>query len=300
MQAVLLCGLATTGLALLGVYLLDKTEDGHIMGLYGDYVIPAGAMLVGFVASSGYGLASWLTGTKITAKLLCVILLLQFIAYFAAQYIEFRSQQLVHFDGTPVGFFEYYDAVARTFAWKQHNGQPGEPLGGWGYVFRILEVIGFVGGSLVAPAILFKVPYCQSCQRYMKTRELVTWGASVPAKKIKKSDVAGAEAHRAEQVQAFDSGKQIWDGLKEAAATSETEGFRTKLAELQPKKKAAGKLPQRLTLKLIHCRHCFTGRLRLMLVSGQGREVSEKQVDQVPVEPEFVYSIVSPGAKTGT
>jgi hypothetical protein len=299
MQAVLLCGLSTTGVALLGVYLLDVgTKDCHIMGLYGDYVIPAGAMIVGFVASSGYGVASWLTGTKITRTLLWTILALQFIAYFAAQYIEFRSLHLLHLDGRPVGFFEYYDAAARAFAWEQHNGQPGEPLGAWGYLFRGLEVLGFVGGSLIAPLVLCKVPYCQSCQRYMKTRELTIWAASVPAKKIKKSDVAVAEAYQAEQQQAFEKGKEVWTVLKQAASASETSEFQAKILALQPEKKAAGRLPQRMTLKLVYCRHCLGGRLRLELVSGQGRETSAKEIEQVAVEPHFVHALNSPAVRS--
>jgi hypothetical protein len=294
-QAVLFSGLATTGLALLGVYLLDAgTDDCHIMGLYGDYVIPAGAMFVGLIASSGYGLASWLTGTRITRALLCTILVFQFAAYFAAQYIEFHGLHLIHPDGTSVGFFEYFDVVARAFAWKQRNGQPGAPLGLWGYAFRGLEVVGFVGGSVIAPLILRKVPYCQSCQRYMKTRELITWAASVRAKKIKKSDVSAAEAHRTEQQQAFDGGKQVWAALNQAASASETAEFQAKLLALQPQKKAATKLPQRLTLKLVHCRRCHSGWLRLDLVSGQGREFCSKEIERVPLEPEFVGAVISP------
>jgi hypothetical protein len=111
------------------------------MGWYANYVIPAGAIIVGIAASSGYGLASWFTGVKITRSLLWIVLVLQFTAYFAAQYIEFIGLHLIHPDsGQPVGFFEYYDLVARTFAWKQSDGSMGQPLGAWGYFFRGLEV----------------------------------------------------------------------------------------------------------------------------------------------------------------
>jgi hypothetical protein len=292
---VLASGLATTAFALLGVYLLDvKTKDCHIMGWYADYVLPAGAVMVGLVASSGYGLASWLTGTKITRALLWAVLGAQFLAYFAAQYIEFYNLHLIHQDGSPVGFFEYFDVVARSFAWKQHNGQFGAPLGIWGYAFRGLEIVGFVGGSLFAPLLLCKVPYCQSCQRYMRTRELITWAASVPVKKIKKSDVAALEAHQAEQKRAFENGKEVWMLLKEAAATSEATDFHAKLVGLQPQKKAATRLPQRLILKLVYCRRCCSGRLRLDLLAGKGREISRRELEQVPLQPEFVRAISSP------
>jgi hypothetical protein len=52
--------------ALVGVYLLaTNTKDFNIMGWYANYVLPIGALLVGLVASSGYGIASWITGQKI-------------------------------------------------------------------------------------------------------------------------------------------------------------------------------------------------------------------------------------------
>src|SRR5258708_3259201 len=165
---VILAGLASTALALVGVYILDvRASDFHIMGWYADYVLPVGALIVGVAASSGYGLASWFSGVKITRTLLLIVLALQLGAYFAALYIEFANLHLVHrLDGSQVGFFEYYDFIARGFAWKQSNGSTGEPLGLWGYFFRGLEVVGFVGGSLIAPLALFKARYCAECQRY--------------------------------------------------------------------------------------------------------------------------------------
>src|SRR5882724_1379964 len=102
---VLFYGLASTALALFGVYLLDRTTtDFHIMGWYANYVLPIGAFIVGIVASSGYGLASWFSGIKITRGLLWLVLGLQLIVYFGVQYIEFASLKLVHKDNRPVGF----------------------------------------------------------------------------------------------------------------------------------------------------------------------------------------------------
>ena len=40
----------------------------------------------------------------------------------------------------------------------------------WGYFFRLLEILGFVGGSLIAPAALGAAAYCDLCQVYMKTK----------------------------------------------------------------------------------------------------------------------------------
>src|SRR5262245_22630652 len=89
---VLQSGLITSALALAGVYWLNKnTDDFNIMGWYADYIIPVGAVIVGFAAGSGYGLASWYTGVRISRWLLVTVLLLQAVSYVAAEYVEYRD-----------------------------------------------------------------------------------------------------------------------------------------------------------------------------------------------------------------
>jgi len=289
---VLVCGLATTALALLGVYILDrKADDFHIMGWYANYILPVGAVIVGVVASSGYGLASWFSGIKITRSLLWIVLALQLGAYFAAQYIEFKGLGLIHKNGKPVGFVEYFDFAARSFAWKQKDGSPGEPLGMWGYAFRGLEILGFAAGGLIVPLALRKSPYCQACQRYMRTRELGFVPASVPAKKIKKSDEAGKAEQEAAQQQAFDRGQQTVETLKQSALGAKATDFQKALAELTAGKKQTLKLPARIGLHLVHCRRCYAGWLRANLLIGQGNEIKTTELSRTDLHAEFVRTI---------
>jgi hypothetical protein len=284
---VLICGLVTTGLALFGVFAADRyADDFHIMGWYANYVLPIGAFLVGLVAASGYGVASWLSGTKITRGLLWTIVALQILAYFGAQYIEFRGLKI------PISFFEYYDFTARSFAWKQHDGTPGQPLGMWGYCFRLLEVAGFVFGGLVVPLAMLKAPYCPACQLYMKTKQLTVFPASVPVRKVKKSDPAGQAAYETEQQQAIDQGKQTLGTLQQFAAKSDSAGFRKQLNELQPGQKAAGKLPGRFFLKLVHCKRCACGQLVSAHQLGQGNQIKTTELARAEVQPDFVRAIL--------
>ena len=89
---VLMSGVITSVVALAGVYWLGKnTDDFHIMGWYANYVIPVGAMIVGVAAASGYAVASWLTGTRISRGLLLAVLVLQTGAYVTAEYVEYRD-----------------------------------------------------------------------------------------------------------------------------------------------------------------------------------------------------------------
>jgi hypothetical protein len=289
---VILSGLATTAVALLGVYILDVTsEDFHIMGWYANYVLPAGAIIVGVVASSGYGLASWFTGIKITRKLLWTVLALQTIAYFAAQYIEFKQLHLVHQEGHEVGFLEYFDAVARSFAWKQDDGSPGQPLGMWGYFFRGLEILGFAAAGLIVPAALRKSPYCEPCQRYMRTKVLCLIPASLPRKKIKKRDTEGKANHEAEQNQAFERGKGLLESLRLAAVANKSPEFQTALTELGARRKETGKLPLRISVSLVRCLGCHSGSLEVALLAGQGNKIQRTGLGATPLEQDFVRAI---------
>jgi hypothetical protein len=290
---VLICGLITTSLALAGVYLLDKSgADIHIMGLYANYILPVGAMIVGVVAASGYGLASWLSGIKITRSLLGIVLVLQLFAYFGAQYIEFHGRHLVHLkDGTPVGFLEYFDQAARMMAWKKDNGELGEPLGAWGYAVRALEILGFVGGGLIVPLLMRKAPYCEACQRYMRTRQLGFVPASVPIKKVKKSDIAGTAAYQTEQQQASDNGKQTVESLKLLAIGDKAGDFQKTIADLALSKKQTMKLPGRFSLQMVHCRRCFAGSLVAKLLLGQGKQMKQSEFTRAELHSEFVRSI---------
>ena len=93
------------------------------------------------------------------------VLLLQTGAYVAAEYVEYGDvmdglRQRGQMIGPEPSFPQYYDFKARSFAWKNGN-QPGQPLGGWGSVFVVLGAAGFILSGLIAPAVLYAVPYCE-------------------------------------------------------------------------------------------------------------------------------------------
>ncbi len=155
-------GLVTTVLTLGIVMLLNATiEDFNIMGWYAVFIIPAGAILVGAGAGSGYGLVSWVSGRKVGGLPLATVLLIQLVAYCGAQWLEFRSLDFVHENGTPVSFFEYFDATTRSMTFTfRHSSNPTGELGILGYLFRGLELLGFALGGLVIPGMLKAKPYC--------------------------------------------------------------------------------------------------------------------------------------------
>src|SRR6185369_13277737 len=203
---VMLAGVITTALTVLGVWWLDNnTTDFNVMGWYADYVIPAGALLVGMAAGSGYGIASYLTGYRIRRGLLLAVLAVQLGAYAAAQYLEFRSitreGPLVDEDGETLTFARFYHLRAISFTWTEH-GVTGKPIGQWGYLFLGLGVLGFALGGVIAPAVLMKKPYCEPCELYMKSQTLALVAASVRARRVSKKDPAAQAAYQDEQARA--------------------------------------------------------------------------------------------------
>jgi hypothetical protein len=297
---VLQTGLITTAIALFGVYWLNWHADTQPMGWYVNYVIPIGAIIVGLVAGSGYGIASWLSGLRIGRGLLVAVLALQTCAYIAAEYIEYRDVltelESLNASGNGVvelpSFPEYYDFKARNFAWKPER-TGGEPtaLGGWGYFFVLLGAAGFIFSSLIAPGILMGVPYCDNCQRYMSTKLLGIVPASVPHKKVKKSETAALEAYQKEQEQATDAGEASLQRLRDAITASDSERFKSELAAAGDRK-ANDKLPRRLHVSLSWCKGCESGRLLPKAVEGQGKQMKITKLPTTDASPEFVRAML--------
>jgi hypothetical protein len=297
--AVLLSGLVTSAVTLAGVYWLGRnTDEFHIMGWYANYVIPAGAMIVGIAAASGYAVASWLIGTRISRGLLLAVLFLQTGAYVTAEYADYRDvmdglTQRGLMIGREPSFLEYYDFKARSFAWNKPGpgNQAGQPLGGWGYVFVLLGAVGFILSGLIAPAVLYAVPYCERCQRYMKRKLLGVLPASVPAKKIVKGDHAAQEAHAKEQEQFAVNADEAIVRLHAAIAEGRTDRIKQELLAAGAIK-ANEKLPKRIRVSLTWCKGCQEGRIILALASGNGQSLKEIKLAEVPVPAPFVCAML--------
>ena len=295
---VLMSGLITTAFTLGGVYWLSRsTDDVHIMGWYANYVIPAGAMIVGAAASSGYAIASWLTGTRISRALLAAVLLIQTGAYVAAEYVEYidvmdtlRQRGLLV--GQEPSFPQYYDFKARSFAWKpEGKGNQPQPMGGWGYIFVLLGAAGFIVSGLFSPALLYKVPYCELCQRYMKRKVLGVLPASVPAKKIAKKDQSAQEAYAKEQELAVVKADAALARLRAAIEEGSIDTAKQELRAAGAVK-ANEKLPRRVRVTLAWCKGCREGRIILTQVSGAGKELQAVELAQYAADCTFVSEML--------
>ena len=292
---VILSGMATTALALVGVYYQAEMEGRSIMGVYANFIIPAGPLLVGLVASSGYGIASWKTGVKITRGLWWTVVALMLAAYVCAQYIEFANLELTYENGETVGFLAYYDHLARSFAWRQADGSAGEPFGLLGYGMRALEVLGFIGGGLLVPLVLRHSAYCEGCQLYMRTKALATIPASVATRKIAAKDTAAQDAYAREQEEAAHAGQLRLDAMQDAAAAGRIVELQDAIALLRADRKATEKLPGTVAVSLVHCPCCSAGRMEAHLVMNRGNQHTRTDVGTTPLAAGMVQALRQSG-----
>ena len=302
---VVAAGLLTTAITLAGVYIAKMRGKENIMGWYANYVIPIGAILVGLAASSGYAIASWTVGVKIRRGLLLVILGLMLLSYFAAEYVEFGGARYVQ-NGVIVqagkkiptfrriGFWEYFDLKAVNWTWKKKNSydtSEGEPLGKTGYAFVLLGITGFCFSGLLIPLLVSRAPYCDLCERYMKTKSVALFPALLPYKKISKKETAAQAQQNAENQRLFEQATARLVQLVAHAQAGDVEGYRRDISQPSGERKSAGKLLRRLEVHLMFCPLCSTGRLQPAWLTGQGKQLTRTALPKVDLAPEFVREV---------
>jgi hypothetical protein len=300
---VIAAGLFSTVLALTGVYFANRAGE-HIMGLYGNYIIPAGAIIVGMAASSGYAWASWQLGVKVRRKLLLVILGLMFVSYFAAEYVEFGGARYVQTGSvviagtsTPtyrrIGFWEYFHRKAVNWTWKKKYSYEvaGEPLGMAGYFFVLLGIMGFCLSGLIIPAALGRKPYCELCERYMKTRNIALWPALLPTKRISKKDTEGLARQKSERDGVIEDISAKLQQAVACAQAGDSGKFLAAVAQDAAERKAASKALRRLELNLVGCPSCASGWLQPTWLAGKGNQVKRTTLPKTELTQEFIRAV---------
>ncbi len=161
-EIVMAAGTATTVAVLAGVYALAH-HGTFVMLWYVNFIIPAGALLAGMAAGSGFAVAGWFTGLKMTPRMMWSVAAQLVVSYFIAEYEEYRQLDPA---GT-LGFWAWFDLSTRSIQWGS-----GGTVDALGYGLRALEIAGFVGGGLIVPLSLSGKPYCERCRAYRRRAEV--------------------------------------------------------------------------------------------------------------------------------
>ena len=235
----------------------------NVMGWYANWVLPVGALLVGICASSGYALAAWLTGLKLTRALVFGILGLLAASYMLAQYEEYRSVD------ADVGFFTWFDVVTRAFSFQDHDG-PGSPLGVLGYAFRALELAGFSFGGVLLPLALRSKPHCDPCRTYKRTFP-VAW-------------VPGGIAD--------DSAVATLDEMFASAGTGDRAAFDRAVAKAPlANRRVVNRHDLRIAVSIVRCPRCANGALVATRYQGHGKQVQISIAATMPLPGDRVRAL---------
>ena len=309
---VLLAGLLTTAASLGGQYLLSAHTDTHLMGLYVDYFLPVGAMLVGLAASSGYALTSLWLGVRIRKGLLVTIVMLMLMAYFGAEFIEFKSlgpmlapnnpTKTVAVDPSaegippgfhPLGFWEYFNFKAVNWTWSKENknDKDNAALGLWGYAFVLAGIAGFTCSGLILPVIVGARSYCEPCRRYMKRRPVAFLPASMPYKKFSRKQAAEKAEYARQHQLVWDQASAKTQALIDAAKRSDAAAFSQLLAGTATARKQVDRLPRRIAVSFWRCPACASGYVEVKMTAGQGKQAKVTPLAKEKLAPEFVRAV---------
>jgi hypothetical protein len=136
-------------------------------------IIPLGAIFAGIAAAQGYFWGSRWLGHRPTRLLLVNILLVAAGTFFLVHYLSYMRLAI---DGLPVrnyiAFPSYLNLVLTQTSLTIRGEDLDEmrtirTLGGWGYLYALLQVLGFAVGGLIVYAHLKDLPYCGTCHKYL-------------------------------------------------------------------------------------------------------------------------------------
>lgn len=168
-----LLGLSTS-LAMAALLSWGGRESGvafHTYTLW--FVIPAGAMLSGFLAASGFLAGARLWHCRPSLPLLATMVLASVGSYVTIHWLDHRFMRIEGIrvaDYVPFG--EYLRVATSHQSLRVHLarvgtlGGPPMELGKLGYGYSALQVLGFAVGAVAIHAHLAASPYCDACQRY--------------------------------------------------------------------------------------------------------------------------------------
>lgn len=269
---VLAAGLATSAGALVLVELCNRGGFDP-MGFYLNWIIPAGALIVGIVAGLGYCLSAWLRQARVRTPLLGGVGVLQVGVYAAALYLTYLAV-LREIAPVEMDFTTWFRASCENMTFSDSKSK-GEPtlLGLWGYFFKALEMGGFCLGSLIPLFVLRGKPYCDACQHYMAKigqRRLLAGhpAAQPPRRKAEERAAWQAEAdHAAAQADAFVV------AVQKDLATADPGPALARIEELpaSPQTKA---LAKQYLFTLHRCKTCDNAQVSVNVVAAGGKKAA--------------------------
>lgn len=174
---VTLLGMLTYIATVMAVVVIERLTGFNLFTLSFWVVMPAGALLCGFAAASGFYLGSLWTHSRPTVFTLIAMLLVAAYAQISIYYAEYRTFDLG--DGRMasdvVSFGQYLDVYLSTMHMRVGRGAQIDTgqVGTFGYFLAVLQFVAFILGGMACFVFLWSSPTCETCGRYL--RKLATY-----------------------------------------------------------------------------------------------------------------------------
>jgi hypothetical protein len=180
-------GIGTSLLVVAVNFLVARAVNVDFLSLSFWFVFPAGALIGGCGAASGYYLVAQATHVMPTKRLLFNMVSVACSTWFLSKWLDYATLTLG--DGSRardvVSFWQYFAATTehmRLTISTRYNpslGNTGD-LGDWGYVREAVALVGFMAGGLWTYSTLEAKEACQQCRRYTQVEVLLN-GADAKA-----------------------------------------------------------------------------------------------------------------------
>jgi hypothetical protein len=149
------------------VVLLIESSGFVILGRYAKMVVPYGAALAGMFAGVGYYLMSRRYGVQPSSKFVAGVVVAGLVPYglgLGAQYLLATISE-----GFQGGFVAWVQqTVEHSLLTQGYGDQNPVVLGRKGYLYILLEMVGFAVGLAVPPLCQSESAFCPDCKLYMK------------------------------------------------------------------------------------------------------------------------------------
>jgi hypothetical protein len=174
-----LCGIVTSVLTAVLLVMIELRWGHALYSFTFWFVLPAGAIGSGMVAASGYWLGARLLNYRPGRSLLALILTTSATMFFFIQWLDYsymtvEGQALK--DVISFGDFLVY-TIAHTslrFGMRGHVTGTGVDIGAGGYLFAVVQILGFLIGGFAIYAYLTSMTYCNDCRLYLNSKGIQT------------------------------------------------------------------------------------------------------------------------------
>jgi hypothetical protein len=166
-----LCGLVTSILVAITDIAISRMTGFDLFTLSFWVVIPAGALIVGMAAASGYYFGSLYFHKRATTVLLIQMVVIAGFTQILIYWLSYYT--LILDDGRRVAefipFAQYLDISLTSAHYKFGRAQSdmGE-AGSFGYLMAAIQFVGFLVGGLAIYGFLKAKAVCEACDLYMR------------------------------------------------------------------------------------------------------------------------------------